>query len=56
MPLTPTTAIADREEGLRVIVKHNPINKKMYFFSNASFILDFTVDPYCNKDTIDVSN
>ena len=42
--------------GLEVIVKHNTITKKMYFFSNDSFILDFAVDPYCNVDTIDVTN
>ena len=39
-----------------VLVKHNTINKKIYFFSNDYIAIDFTVDPYCNVDTVDVSN
>jgi hypothetical protein len=41
--------------GLEVSVQYNVINKKLYFFSNAEFILDFTIDPYCNVD-VDISN
>ncbi len=39
-----------------VLVKHNTVNKKIYFFSNDSIAIDFTIDPYCNVDTVDVSN
>mgnify|MGYP001182717970 FL=1 len=42
--------------GVSVIVKHNAINKKIYLFSDKEISLDFTVDPYCNVDTVDVSN
>ena len=41
-------------DDLEVIVKHNVINKKLYFFSNNDFSLDFTIDPYCNVD-VDIS-
>jgi len=42
-------------DGLEIKVKHNAINKKLYFFSNNEFSLDFTIDPYCNVD-VDISN
>lgn len=42
-------------DGLEVVIKHNVINKKLYFFSNNDFSLDFTIDPYCNVD-VDISN
>jgi hypothetical protein len=42
--------------GVTVLVKYNIINKKIYVLSDDVIGVDFSMDPYCNLDTVDVSN
>ena len=42
--------------GVTVLVKYNIINKKIYFLSDDVISVDFSIDPYCNLDTVDVTN
>ena len=48
--------IALTGETTEVLVKVNPINSKIYFFSNESISIDFTIDPFLNLDEVDLSN
>ena len=48
--------IALSNTSIKVKVFINPINHKIYFFSNDIISLDFSIDPFIEIDTVNLSN